>query len=205
MFCPSSSSPGIEPPRCLARLTLHCYNWRELQEMRATTMWGYGLAFWQAALFWSIWITAFAGAIGVGAGLFSAIVGSKLSDVMQADADRRIEEVRTQGDQARAEAARANAEAEKARLEQERIKAQLAWRRLSFEQLHAVAAGWRAVNLSEMSTRIRLVVVASDPEAMMFATDMRAALAAAGVKKPINTVLLAGAAPVVGIIIYGSK
>jgi hypothetical protein len=71
-------------------------------------MWGLSLQFWQSVVLWAN-IVALAGGVLTGAALFvSAWVSSNIADVVQQDADQRISEARTRGDEARADAASAN-------------------------------------------------------------------------------------------------
>jgi hypothetical protein len=77
-------------------------------------MWGLTLQFWQSVVVWAN-VVALVGGVLTGAALFvSAWVSSNIADVVQQDADRRIAEARTSGDEARADAAKANQRASEA-------------------------------------------------------------------------------------------
>jgi len=148
-------------------------------------MWGLSLQFWQTVFFWATVVAGVAGGISVSAAFVSAMVGYQISDIIQADADRRIEDAKLKGDEARAEASKANAEvaraneaiaaahvrassleneAAQARLEQERLKAQLAWRVLSPE----MATKLEGI-LSAHPSSINIQHVANDAEALYLA------------------------------------
>lgn len=90
-------------------------------------------------------------------------------------------------------------EAEQARLETEQLRQQMAWRRLSEDQIRNIAGG-----LAGLAIPLRMAAIANDPESMLFALDIRRALLAAGIETPINSVVIGGAVPI-GIIIKGPK
>lgn len=71
-------------------------------------MWGFSLQFWQVVFFWATVTAAVAGGISITAAFVSAMVGYQITDLVQADADKRISEASARGDEARAEAAKAN-------------------------------------------------------------------------------------------------
>ena len=120
----------------------------------------------------------------------------------------KVESLRAVADAASAneEAARANEraallenEAEQARLETERLRQQMAWRRLSEDQIKKIASGLAGAAIS-----LRMEQIANDPESILFASDIRHALLAAGIKISVTTTRVSGAA-FVGIIIKGPK
>jgi hypothetical protein len=78
-------------------------------------MWGLSIKFWQSVVLWAN-IAALVAAVVTGAALFvSAWVSSSIADIIQEDADRRITEARTKGDEAEARAAEATQRAAEAR------------------------------------------------------------------------------------------
>jgi hypothetical protein len=82
--------------------------------LKKSAMWGLTLQFWQSVVLWAN-VVALAGGVLTGAALFvSAWVSSNIADVVQQDADRRITEAQTRGDEARADAAKANQRASEA-------------------------------------------------------------------------------------------
>ena len=150
------------------------------------------------------------GAVLVAGGTITAIWTSGIRDRF---ADERIsqneaETFRAVADAASAneEAARANEraallenEAEQARLETERLRQQMAWRRLSEGQIRTIADG-----IAELTMPLELSAIGNDQESVLFASDIRRALLAAGIETPVNSAFIAGAV-VVGIIISGPK
>ena len=93
-----------------------------------------------------------------------------------------------------AETAKAKAETARAVLEQERLKMQMAWRRISPDQAHRMAAALRGDPIEAWVT-----FVGHDPEATVFREDINAALAAAGVK----TSFYSGYERAVGLTVKG--
>jgi hypothetical protein len=91
-------------------------------------------------------------------------------------------------------------EAAQARLEQERLKVQLAWRRLSEDQSRTITASLAGLPLAPT-----LSAIASDPESTLFAMDIQHALAAAGFNVQIQSQLIFGQRPIVGLIISGPR
>jgi hypothetical protein len=159
-------------------------------------MWGLSLSFWQSVFFWSTVTAGVFGGISVTAAFVSAMVGYQISDIVQADADRRIEEAKSKGDEARAEASKANAEvaraneaiatenarasamendAAQARLEQERLKAQLAWRVLPPQIANSLER-----QLSQKPGKINIEHVANDTEALYLAIQIANVFGKAG-------------------------
>jgi hypothetical protein len=93
-----------------------------------------------------------------------------------------------------AETAKAKAETAQAMLEQERLKALVAWRRVSPTQAQKLSS-----ILKDAQLELWLAWVGDDPEATVFRGDLRAALAAAGVK----TKYYSGYARAVGLSVKG--
>jgi hypothetical protein len=100
-------------------------------------MWlGYSLSFWQPVFFCATIIAAVAGGISIASAFIPAIVGYQISDIVQSEANQRIAELNTRGEEARAEAAKANERAAEANLELARLKAP---RTLTDEQQKRIA------------------------------------------------------------------
>jgi hypothetical protein len=144
------------------------------------------------------------GAVLVATGTIAAIWSGGIRDRF---ADERISQ--NEADTARATAAAAKAteraalleaEAEKARLETEHLKQQFAWRRLNEKQFKTLVE-----ELSGLDFNIHLSAIATDPEAMLFATDIRRALSAAGYDVHIESSVIFATGPVVGIEIAGPR
>jgi len=126
------------------------------------------------------------------------------SEVAKADAARANENfVKAKQSIATANerAAKLENEAEQARLETERLKRQFAWRRLNETQFHALATGFSEI----IGLNLVLSAVGSDPESMLFATDIKRAMAAAGINLEIRGSVFLGQRPVVGINISGPR
>src|SRR6516164_2012423 len=104
-------------------------------------MWGLTLQFWQNVVLWAN-IVALAGGIITGAALFvSAWVSSRVADVAQQDADQRILEARTRGDEARADAAKANLRASEAAERAAALEKEAAETREQYETVGKAALG----------------------------------------------------------------
>lgn len=93
-----------------------------------------------------------------------------------------------------------NNETAQARLETERLKRQIAGRRLTETQFQTIVD-----NLTGLNLELILSAIATDPESMLFATDIQRALAAAGIKHHMQPQIPFSSRPVVGIIISGPK
>jgi hypothetical protein len=97
-------------------------------------------------------------------------------------------------------AAELEKEAAEARLEQEKLKAQLAWRRLSDDQARTITA-----HLTGLAFKPTLSAITSDPESTLFALDIHRAMTAAGIAVQIQSKLIFGSHPIVGLIISGPR
>jgi hypothetical protein len=88
-------------------------------------MWGLSIQFWQSVVFGANIVALVAG-VAAGAALFvSALVSSKIADIVQEDADRRITDAQTRGDEAREGAAKANERAAELQLKAAELQKQL--------------------------------------------------------------------------------
>lgn len=145
-------------------------------------MWGYSIHLWELVFRWATISALVFGGFGITAAFVSAWIGYELTDVVQKDADKRILEASTKGDEARAEAEKAKSEiasaqleiasakeraaslekeAAQARAEQERLKQIVSWRVLSKE------AGEKLVSLlAKNKALITLAYVGADPEVL---------------------------------------
>jgi hypothetical protein len=166
-------------------------------------MWGLTLQFWQNVVLWAN-IVALAGGIITGAALFvSAWVSSRVADVAQQDADQRILEARTRGDEARADAAKANLRASEAAERAAALEKEAAETRLQYEKLKAAVA-WRSVEpnnmkrlvkrLSERRSVVQLEYVQGDPEAQRLAAQLFTAFNEAKWKPQVMARVYLGAA-----------
>jgi hypothetical protein len=131
---------------------------------------------------------------------WSSTVRDKHSNLRTSQLELRAAEANEAAAKATERTAELTKEAEAARLEQERLKRQLAWRRLSQEQIKSIAA-----DLSGTQIKMHLGAISSDPEAMLFADDIRRALAAAGIGLKIQGTMIFSQRPIVGLIISGVK
>lgn len=159
--------------------------------------WGFSLQFWQAVIVWGTIISAVSGGISIAAALISALVGYRVSDIAQSDADKRIAEAAFRGEEARAEAARANSEVAKANLsiaaanaraaeanqktEEERLarvalEAKLAPRRLTLEQ----RASLTSLFAKYPGRTVRVASYALDADAAILGLQLIDAAVAAG-------------------------
>ncbi len=169
-------------------------------------MWGHTVQFWQSIADWLLLAAAILGALTVIGSFASSVISGQALKRLQTDADQRIALATARGEEARADAARANEhtarlenETEQARLETERLRQQMAWRRLSEDQIKKIASG-----LASLAIPLRMAAIANDPESMLFASDIRRALLVAGITTTLASKVIAGAVPV-GIIIKGPK
>ncbi|HEV2098675.1 MAG TPA: hypothetical protein VGR45_07075 [Stellaceae bacterium] len=144
-------------------------------------MWGLPLQVWQTVVLWAN-IVALAGGILTGAALFvSAWVSSNIADVVQQEADQRISEARTKGDEARADAAKANLRASEAAERAAALEKEAAETRLQYEKLKAAVA-WRIIepdNIKRLVNRllarpsvVRIEYLQGDPEAQRLAAQL---------------------------------
>lgn len=175
-------------------------------------MFGFSLPFLQSVFFWATITAAIAGGVSITAAFLSAMVGYQVTDLVQADANKRIADAAAKSDEARAEAAKANAageaakadtekaraeiaeaakqtelakagaaeanqKAEAERLERLKLEAVVAPRSLSLQQQQMLAAAWRAL----AGTRVAVISYSLDGEGAGLATQIMAALQAAGV------------------------
>jgi hypothetical protein len=144
-------------------------------------MWGLSLQFWQSVVLWTNIAALVAGVI-TGAALFvSAWVSSSIADIIQQDADRRIAEAQTKGEEAREGAAKANERAAKteeraAQLERENleIREKVAGRRISKLQHDTIVK-----SLSSEPVTFDMQVM-QESETALFAADILKTLTDAG-------------------------
>jgi hypothetical protein len=54
------------------------------------SMWGQPIAFWETVFFWAVWTAAIAGGISVTAAAISAVVGYRVTDIIQRESNERI-------------------------------------------------------------------------------------------------------------------
>jgi hypothetical protein len=137
-------------------------------------MWGFSISFLQTVVSIAN-VLALVGGILAGAGLFvSAVVSSRIADTVQADADRRIEDARTKGDEARATASQANEKIAELNVTAAQLKsknleleADIAPRRIA--QLNPALQS----ALGRMAPKvIKLTSYALDPDGAVLATQM---------------------------------
>ena len=162
-------------------------------------MWGHSVQFWQSIADWLLVVALILGALTVISSFASSVISGQAFKRLQTDADQRIAETRADAARANEHAARLENEAEQARLETEQLRQQMAWRRLSEDQIKKIAS-----ELAGLTISLRMAVIANDPESILFASDIRHALLSAGIKISVTTTTVSGAA-VVGIIIKGPK
>lgn len=96
--------------------------------------WGLSLGFWESVFFWAVWIAAIAGGISVTAAAVSAVVGYRVTDVIQRESNERIAKSEEKIAEANRIAAEANEKAESERLARMKIEEKLAPRSLTLEQ-----------------------------------------------------------------------
>jgi hypothetical protein len=87
-------------------------------------------------------------------------------------------------------------EAEEARLETEKIKRELAWRRLTQEQIEHISK-----ELQGLRIEIKIDYMANNPESYWFAKDIKNALTLAGLEATASALL--DTRPLMGLIIEG--
>ena len=112
------------------------------------------------------------------------MVGYQISDIVQADADRRIEDARSKGDEARSNAARANERATALAKETEnlrganlKLEAQVAPRRLTSQQQQSIGSALARF----AGRRMRVKSYALDVEAAILGQQIIATLQAANI------------------------
>jgi len=111
-------------------------------------MWlGWSLSTWETIFFWLTAAAAVLGGLSVSAAFFSAIIGYRISDAVQREANERISANETETARAQNDASKANLRAAELANETEALKganlkleAQLAPRRLKPEQQQAIAS-----------------------------------------------------------------
>jgi hypothetical protein len=152
------------------------------QSKRGKMIWGVPLHGWEDLMRYGL---AVAGAAGLIVGLATWFVvqlqreeiaaSARELEEYKLDAGRRIEAakaeaLRAQADvtKAQKEIAEANDRAEQARAEQERLKLQLAWRRLTKEQIETIS---ETIRHKKMPINFHLIAPAGDPEANLYAND----------------------------------
>ena len=91
-------------------------------------------------------------------------------------------------------------EAQQARLALEKLRGQISGRRLTEAQARTITD-----NLSGLPLKLTLSAIASDPESMQFAGDIRQAMAAAGFDVQVQSSMIFSSAPVVGLTISGPR
>ncbi len=157
--------------------------------------WGLSLQFWQGVFFWATVTAATAGAVSISAAFVSAIVGNRITDFVQGEADKKIAEASARGEEARTDAAKANQgaalaneraaglerDAANARLEQEKLKADNLALQTVLLPRHVGAIGideppkaqqWFASFDAFAGTKILIQVVPGDPEAQNLANEI---------------------------------
>jgi hypothetical protein len=109
-------------------------------------MWGWPLDFWDDVAFWTLAIGSVFAGIGIALTGFSSFVSLRASAVAQLQAEEKIADARSRGEQAQTEAAKANAraaeanqKAEEEKLARLKIEERLADRKLNNEQLDTIA------------------------------------------------------------------
>src|SRR5207253_10977167 len=107
-------------------------------------MWGLTLQFWQNVVTGAIIAALAMGILSAAAAAVSAFLSLRIADVVQQDADQRISEARTRGEEARADAARANQRASEAAERAAALEKEAAETRLQYEKLKAAVA-WRII------------------------------------------------------------
>ncbi len=115
-----------------------------------------------------------------------------------ARANERAAEANRIGAAANERAATLERDAEVARLEQERLRKQLAWRRLTEDQMKILVVG-----LAGTTDRVTLEHLATDPEATQFAADIEAAFRGANIQFERKPAIVFSDGPIVGIRLYG--
>jgi hypothetical protein len=112
------------------------------------------------------------------------VVGYQISDIVQADADRRIEDARSKGDEARSNAARANERATALAKETEnlrganlKLEAQVAPRRLTSQQQQSIASSLVRFG----GRRVQIKSYAMDVEAAILGQQIMDILTAANI------------------------
>jgi len=166
-------------------------------------MWGLSVQFWQSVVSWANIVALVGGGLAVPALFIAAWVSSNIGDVIQQDADRRITEARTRGDEARADAAKANQRASEAAERAAALEKEAAETRLQYEKLKAAVA-WRIIEpnntkrlvkrLSESPSVVQLEYVQGDPEAQRLAAQLLAAFREAKWESQVMARVYIGAA-----------
>lgn len=177
-------------------------------------MWGWSLEIWDKVVFWSLVVAAVAGTLSVTGGLAAGLVSYWTGSIERTALEEKLRAYNSQLEKARTSAAVANKaasdaneraadlteRANEARLETEKIKAQLAWRRLTHEQIHTISNA-----IGPISFPFKLSVLSNDPEATLFANDFVAAMKAGGKDVKLSPVMVMSPRPLVGIRVSGRE
>jgi hypothetical protein len=166
-------------------------------------MWGFPLQFWQNVVLGATIAALVLGILTAAAAAVSTFLSSRIADVVQQDADQRILEARTRGEEARADAAKANQRASEAAERAAALEKEAAETRLQYEKLKAAVA-WRSIEpnnvkrlvkrLSERPSVVQLEYVQGDPEAQRLAAQLFAAFREAKWESQVRARVYVGAA-----------
>lgn len=130
--------------------------------------WGLSIGVWDRLCVIGFWVTAITGGIAVFGGLFTAVIGHKISDVTQAQSQTQIAA-------ANARSAEAHARSSEAELKLEELRRQVGHRQLQRDAFLEELRG-------KPSEPVEIMYLRDDPECFDVAQQIARALEAAGWK-----------------------
>jgi hypothetical protein len=139
-------------------------------------MWGMSIQFWDLVVRWAIFLAFPLGVLAAAAALISGYVGYKLTDIVQKDADRRIEELRVESAAANERAAELEKQAAELKAANLVLEAKIRPRRISGEissQMSSILSMFSGVPIAVVSRVF-------DTEGKDFADDLEIVFRNAG-------------------------
>ncbi|MGF6408402.1 hypothetical protein [Paraburkholderia sp. MM5482-R1] len=128
--------------------------------------WGFSIEVWDRLCVIGFWVTAITGGVAVFGGLFTAVIGHKISDVTQAQSQAQIAA-------ANARSAEAHARSSEAELKLEELRRQVGHRQLQRDAFLEELRG-------QPSEPVEIMYLRDDPECFDVAQQIARALEAAG-------------------------
>ncbi|WP_157644760.1 hypothetical protein [Burkholderia ubonensis] len=141
----------------------------------STGFWGLTIEIWDRLCVIGFWLTAITGGIAVFGGLFTAVVGHKISDVTQAQSQAQIAEANARSAEADARSAEAHARSTEAELKLEELRRQVGHRQLQRDAFLEELRG-------QQSEPVEILYLRDDPECFDLAQQIARALETAGWK-----------------------
>jgi hypothetical protein len=135
--------------------------------------WGLSIEVWDRLCVIGFWVTAITGAVAVFGGLFTAVVGHKISDVTQTQSQAQIAAANARSAEADARSAEAHARSSEAELKLEELRRQVGHRQLQPDAFLEELRG-------QPSEPVEIMYLRDDPECFDLAQQIARALEAAG-------------------------